>query len=168
LYEIILVNSAQIGDINSKIKLTTAREITQISYIINSNFLWLPPFDKGMAFFLRLINTDSNLFQSQELYNLSWMNTNLQVTKISCELWVFFCRRCMSLMKIKYSGILNVEFDTILSYIMVEMYSSSRRRGEYTFLKVDKPDSNLFQSQWLFYFMKMFHFYLLTNSSSYQ
>jgi hypothetical protein len=25
------------------------------------------------------------------------------------------------------------------------------------FLKVDKPDSNLFQSQWLFYFMKMFY-----------
>ena len=48
-YEIILVDSAQIGDINSKIKLTTAREITQISYIINSNSLWLSPFDKGIA-----------------------------------------------------------------------------------------------------------------------
>jgi hypothetical protein len=31
-----------------------------------------------------------------------------------------------------------------------------------------QPDSNLFQSQWLFYFMKMFYCYLLTNSSSYQ
>jgi hypothetical protein len=29
------------------------------------------------------------------------------------------------------------------------LYSQSRRRGEYTFLKVDKPDSDLFQSQWL-------------------
>jgi hypothetical protein len=46
-------------------------------------------------------------------------------------------------------------------------YSPSRRRGEYTFLKADKPDSNLFQSQWLFYFMKMFYYYLLTISSSF-
>ena len=43
----------------------------------------------------------------------------------------------------------------------------SLRLGEYTFLNVDKPDSNLFQSLWLFYFMKMFYCYLLTTSSSY-
>ena len=33
--------------------------------------------------------------------------------------------------------------------------------GEYTFLKVYKPDGNLFQSQWLFYFMTMFYYNLL-------
>jgi hypothetical protein len=35
------------------------------------------------------------------------------------------------------------------------------------FLKVDKPDSDLFQSLWLLYFMKMFHCYQLTISSSF-
>jgi hypothetical protein len=32
---------------------------------------------------------------------------------------------------------------------------------EYAYLKVHKPVSNLFQSQWLLYFMKMFYCYLL-------
>ena len=35
-------------------------------------------------------------------------------------------------------------------------YSPSCRRGEYMFSKADNPDSSLFQSQWLFYFMKIF------------
>ena len=47
-------------------------------------------------------------------------------------------------------------------------YSPTHRQGQYTFLKVDKSDSNLFQSQWLFYFMNMFYCYLLTNALSYQ
>ena len=51
-------------------------------------------------------------------------------------------------------------------FINLKKCNIHRATGEYTFLKVDKPDSNLFQSQWLFYFMKMFVCYLLTNSSS--
>ena len=40
---------------------------------------------------------------------------------------------------------------TIIDFAVFDL---STWPGEYMFLKVDKPDSSLFQSQWIFYFMK--------------